>query len=78
MAAAGDTQAGTVLVAPYAGSDREKLPVVLDIVNGGAVAVTAWQAVDRMSGPGPGGPGGPCRAARGGIGATESPGRPRC
>ena len=45
MAAAGDTQAGTVLVAPYAGSDREKLPVVLDIVNGGAVAVTAWQAV---------------------------------
>lgn len=46
MAAAGDTRAGTVLAAPYAGTEREKLPVVLDIVNGGAVAVTAWQAVD--------------------------------
>lgn len=46
MAAAGDTRVGTVLAAPYAGTEREKLPVVLDIVNGGAVAVTAWQAVD--------------------------------
>ncbi|MEV7649402.1 DUF4232 domain-containing protein [Arthrobacter sp. NPDC089319] len=46
MATAGDTPAGAVLVAPYAGTDREKLPVALDIVNGGAVAVTAWQAVD--------------------------------
>ncbi|MGW6172504.1 hypothetical protein ACWF5H_03325 [Arthrobacter sp. NPDC055138] len=46
MAPAGDTPAGAVLVAPYAGTDREKLPVALDIVNGGAVAVTAWQAAD--------------------------------
>jgi hypothetical protein len=44
MAAAGDVQAGAVLVAPYAGTGREKLPLVLDIVNGGAVAVTAWHA----------------------------------
>ncbi|UNK46371.1 DUF4232 domain-containing protein [Arthrobacter sulfonylureivorans] len=46
MATAGDIPVGAVLVAPYAGTDREKLPVLLDIVNGGAVAVTAWQAVD--------------------------------
>jgi hypothetical protein len=46
MATTADTPAGAVLVAPYAGTDREKLPVALDIVNGGAVAVTAWQAVN--------------------------------
>ena len=46
MAAAGDVQTGAVLVAPYAGTGREKLPLVLDIVNGGAVAVTAWHADD--------------------------------
>ncbi|MEE1620937.1 DUF4232 domain-containing protein [Zafaria sp. J156] len=45
MAGAGDTRAGTLLVAPYAGAERAKLPVDLDIVDGGAVAVTAWEPV---------------------------------
>lgn len=44
MAAAGDKRAGTILVAPYAGTVRTSLPADLDIVNGGAAAVTAWAA----------------------------------
>lgn len=43
MAAAGVTRAGTLLVAPYAGAVRQSSPADLDIVNGGAVSVTAWQ-----------------------------------
>lgn len=43
QAAAGDTQAGTILVAPYAGTERTPLSFTLDIVAGGNVAVTAWQ-----------------------------------
>lgn len=46
MAAAGDTAVGTMLVAPYPGAERQAAPAALDIVNGGAVAVTAWQAGD--------------------------------
>ncbi|WP_372697570.1 DUF4232 domain-containing protein [Arthrobacter sp. JSM 101049] len=49
MAPGGSTTPGTVLVAPYAGADRMRLAVngpggelALDIVDGGAVAITAW------------------------------------
>ncbi|WP_417234794.1 DUF4232 domain-containing protein [Arthrobacter sp.] len=51
MAAAGDTTAGTILIAPYAGTDRTRLPAGpdaggpgLDILDGSAVAITAWSA----------------------------------
>jgi hypothetical protein len=47
MAPAGSTTVGTILVAPYAGAVRQKSSAVLDIVNGGAVAVTAWEVVSR-------------------------------
>ena len=42
MAPAGSTWAGTILFAPYAGTERHKVPAELDIVNGGVAAVTAW------------------------------------
>lgn len=49
MAAAGDTTAGTILIAPYAGTERTRLPAGpgadgpgLDILDGSAVAITAW------------------------------------
>ena len=42
MAPAGSTWAGTILIAPYAGTERHKVPAELDIVNGGVAAVTAW------------------------------------
>jgi hypothetical protein len=42
MAGAGDTRVGTLLTAPYAGATRQSSAITLDIVNGGAVAVTAW------------------------------------
>lgn len=42
MAGAGDTRVGTMLVAPYTGAVRSSSAISLDIVNGGAVAVTAW------------------------------------
>jgi hypothetical protein len=45
MAAAGDTRTGTMLVAPYAGTPRQSSPVDLDIIDGGAVSVTAWEPV---------------------------------
>lgn len=51
MAPAGATTPGTLLVAPSAGADRTRLPVntaggelSLDIVDAGAVAITAWSA----------------------------------
>jgi hypothetical protein len=47
MATAGSTTVGTILVAPYAGAVRQKSSAVLDIVNGGAVAVTAWEVASR-------------------------------
>ena len=43
MAAAGDTRVGSMLVAPYAGTLRQKSTVDLDIIDGGTVSVTAWQ-----------------------------------
>lgn len=42
MAGAGDTHVGTLLAAPYAGAARQSSAISLDIVNGGAVSVTAW------------------------------------
>ena len=42
MAAAGDTRVGTVLIAPHTGAARSSSAMNLDIVSGGAVAVTAW------------------------------------
>lgn len=51
MAAAGDTSVGSMLVAPYPGAVRQQAPAALDIVHGGAVAVTAWeQAPDGAQG----------------------------
>lgn len=47
MAPAGSTTVGTILVAPYAGAVRQKSSAALDIVNGGAVAVTAWEVASR-------------------------------
>jgi hypothetical protein len=47
MAPAGSTTVGTILVAPYAGAVRQKSSAVLDIVNGGAVAATAWKVASR-------------------------------
>lgn len=51
MAPAGSTTPGTLLAAPYVGADRARLAVNgagpglgLDIVDGGAVAITAWSA----------------------------------
>lgn len=51
-APAGATTPGTILIAPYAGAERTRLrvgaepPAALDIVDGGAVAITAWAAAD--------------------------------
>lgn len=45
MAAAGDVRTGTMLVAPYAGTLRHSSQVDLDIIDGGAVSVTAWEPV---------------------------------
>jgi hypothetical protein len=50
MAAAGDVRTGTMLVAPYAGTMRHSSPVDLDIVDGGAVSVTAWEPVPEAAG----------------------------
>lgn len=45
MAAAGDTRTGTLLAAPYAGTGRHSAVVDLDIIDGGAVSLTAWEPV---------------------------------
>ncbi|MDQ0094317.1 DUF4232 domain-containing protein [Paeniglutamicibacter psychrophenolicus] len=50
MAAAGDVRTGTMLVAPYAGTLRHSSPVDLDIIDGGAVSVTAWELVKDPTG----------------------------
>lgn len=44
MAGAGDTRVGSLLVAPYAGALRQKAPADLDIINGGALTISAWEA----------------------------------
>ena len=58
MAAAGDTRVGSMLLAPYAGTLRQKATVDLDIIDGGTVSVTAWQkagkSIDTGSSPRPG------------------------
>ncbi|PQZ95106.1 hypothetical protein CQ018_07235 [Arthrobacter sp. MYb227] len=46
MAAAGDIRTGEILVAPFAGTLRHSSAVDLDIVDGGTVSVTAWQALE--------------------------------
>lgn len=51
MAAATDTSAGSMLVAPYRGALRHKNPTELDIVNGGAVTITAWERAPSDSAP---------------------------
>ena len=43
-AEAGMLRAGTMLVAPYAGTPRQSLPVDLDIVNGTVLTMSAWTA----------------------------------
>lgn len=45
MAAAGDMRTGTMLVAPYPGTLRHSSPVDLDIIDGGAVSLTAWAPI---------------------------------
>lgn len=50
MAAAGDARTGTMLVAPYAGTLRHSSPVDLEIIDGGAVSVTAWELVKDPTG----------------------------
>ena len=50
MAAAGDVRTGTMLVAPYAGTLRHSSPVDLDIIDGGAVSVTAWELIPEPAG----------------------------
>lgn len=50
MAAAGDMRTGTMLVAPYAGTLRHSSPVDLDIIDGGAVSLTAWEPIKEETG----------------------------
>lgn len=49
MAAAGDMRTGTMLVAPYPGTLRHSSPVDLDIIDGGAVSLTAWAPIKEES-----------------------------
>jgi hypothetical protein len=45
MAGAGDTRVGAILVAPFSGATRTRLPADLDMISGGYVAVTGWSLV---------------------------------
>ncbi|MDP9983879.1 hypothetical protein J2W14_003302 [Pseudarthrobacter oxydans] len=45
MAGAGDTRVGAILVAPFSGAARTRLPADLDMISGGYVAVTGWSLV---------------------------------
>ena len=45
MAGAGDIRVGAILVAPFSGASRTRLPADLDMVSGGYVAVTGWSLV---------------------------------